>query len=201
MYEVKLVYVYERPEEDAVPREDVDELVFRDVLPHDDGAVQVAPLPADVRDHLRIELRQLDRRIHGEPAAVRLRQRDVRGPLVQADPREMQFVREDVDVGLEHVDHQQEQIARAGDRQDLLPATAAFRGASDESGHVEHLDLGTAVLHQAGDHIQCGEVIRGDLARRVRDLIQEGRLAGDRGGDQPDGHLPGSVEDVARSAV
>src|SRR3989475_8277773 len=199
--EVDLVHDDERPQEDAVPREDVDELVLRDVLPHDDRAVQVAPLPADIRDHLRVELRELDRRIHGEPAAVRLRERYVRGSLVQADPREMQFVREDVDVGLEHIDHQQEEIASPGDGQDLLAAPAAVRGAADESGHVEHLDLRPAVLHEAGNDVQRGEVVRGDLARRVRDLIEEGRLADAREADEPDRRVSALLDRVARTAA
>src|SRR3989442_4534836 len=199
--EVDLVHNDERPQVDAVPREDVDELVFRDVLPHDDGAVQVAPLPADVRDHFGVELRELDGRVHGEPAAVRLRQGDVRGPLVQADPREMQFVREDVDVGLEHVDHQEEQVARPGDGEDLLPATAALRRAPDEPGHVEHLDLRPAVLHETGDHVQRGEVVCGDLARRIRDLIQERGLADAREADEADRRVPALLDRVARPAA
>src|SRR3989442_8884284 len=199
--EVDLVHDDERPQEDAVPREDVDELVFRDVLPHDDRAVQVAPLPADVRDHLRVELRELDRRIHGEPAAVRLRERDVRGPLVQADPREMQFVREDLDMGLEHIDHQQEEITSPGDRQDLLAAPPALPCAPDEPGHVEHLDLRPAVLHEARDDVQRREVVRGDLARRIRDLIEERRLSDAREADEPDRRVPALLDRVARTAA
>src|SRR3989454_928118 len=174
---------------------------IRHVLPHDDRAVQVAPLPADVRDHLRVELRELDRRIHGEPAAVRLRERDVRGPLVQADPREMQFVREDLDMGLEHIDHQQEEITSPGDRQDLLAAPAALRCAPDEPGHVEHLDLRPAVLHEARDDVQRREVVRGDLARRIRDLIEERRLSDAREADEPDRRVPALLDRVARTAA
>src|SRR5881397_3049696 len=199
--EVDLVHDDEGSQEHAVPREDVDQLVFRDVLPHDDRAVQVAPLPADVRDHLRVELRELDRRIHGEPAAVRLRQGDVRGPLVQANPGEMQFVHQDIDVGLEDVDHEDEQIARPGDGQDLLPSTAALRRAPDEPGHVEHLDLLPPVLHEAGDHVQRREVVRGHLARRVRDLVQEGRFADAREADQPDRRVPALLDRVARPSA
>src|SRR6266581_3995814 len=198
--EVDLVHDDERPQEHPVPCEDVDELVFRDVLPHDDRAVQVAPLPANVRDHLRVELRQLDRRIHREPAAVSLRQRDVRGALVQPDPGEMQFVREDIDMGLEHVDHQQDQVAGPGDGEDLLPAPAAFRCPADETGHVEHLDLRPAVLHEAGDHVQRREVVCGDLARRVRNLIEEGRLADAREADEADRRVPALLDRVARTA-
>src|SRR2546428_333556 len=158
-------------------------------------------LTRHVRDHLRVELRQFDRRIHGETAAVRLRQGDVRGPLVEADPREMQFVREDVDMGLEHVNHQEDQVARAGHGQDLLPATAALRRAPDESGHVEHLDLRPAVLHEAGDHVQRGEVVRGDLARCVRDLVQQGRLADAREADEADRRVPALLDRIARPAA
>src|SRR5256712_1703178 len=200
-HEVDLVHDHERPQVGAVPREDVRELVLRDRLPDGDRAVPLAPLAADVRDHLRVELRQFDRRIHGETAAVRLRQGDVRGPLVEADPREMQFVREDVDMGLEHVDHQEDQVARAGDGQDLLPATAALRRAPDETGHVEHLDLRPAVLHEAGDHVQRGEVVRGDLARCVRDLVQQGRLANAREADEADRRVPALLDRVARPAA
>src|SRR3989442_781710 len=100
--EVDLVHDDECPEEHAVPREDVDELVFRDVVPHDDRAVQVAPLPADVGDHFGVQRR---------------------------------------------------------------------------------------------------EVVRGDLARRIRDLIQERGLANAREADEPDRRVPALLDRVTRTAA
>src|SRR6266540_4354806 len=60
--EVDLVHDDERRHIDPIPGEDVDQLVLGDVLPDHDRAVQVAPLPADVRDHLLVEFRQPERR-------------------------------------------------------------------------------------------------------------------------------------------
>jgi len=88
-----------------------------------------------------------------------------------------------------------------GDGEDLLPAPAALRCAPDESGHVEHLDLRPPVLHEAGDHVQRREVVRGDLARRVRDLIEEGRLADAREADEADRRVPALLDRVARTAA
>src|SRR5919204_365752 len=171
--EVDLVHDDERAHVDAVPREDVDELVLRDVLPHDDRPVQVSPFPADVGDQSLVQLRQLDRRVHGQAAAIRLRQGDVRGPLVQADAGQGELLDEHVDVGLEDVDHEQDEVAAAGDGQDLLAAASALRRPADQAGHVEDLDLRAAVLEESWDHVEGREVVRRHGALRVRDVIEE----------------------------
>src|SRR3989454_2882292 len=113
----------------------------------------------------------------------------------------MQFVREDVDMGLEDIDHQENEVTCAGHGQDLLPPPAAFRRAPNEPGHVKHLDLRPAVLHEAGDHIEGREVVRGHLARRVRDLVQEGRFADAREADQADRRVPALLDRVTRPSA
>jgi len=57
------------------------------------------------------------------------------------------------------------------------------------------------VLQEAGDDVQRGEVVRGDLARRVRDLIQEGRLADAREADEADRRVPALLDRIAWSAT
>src|SRR5438445_327241 len=100
--QVDFVHDDERPQEDAVPREDGDELVFRDVLPHDDGAVRIAPFAADVRDHLGDERRQLDRRV---PALLDRVARPSAAPLeapcllLVLEPREFRLQPPDVVLG------------------------------------------------------------------------------------------------------
>src|SRR5438034_4890370 len=185
----------------AVPGEDIDQLVLRDVLAHDDRPVQVAPLPADLGDEVFVELRQLDGGIHPEAAAVRLRQGDVGGPLVQSDPREAELFLKDVHVGLEDVDHEQDEVAASGDGKHFLAAAAALRRAADQPRHVEDLDLSAAVLQQPGDHIERCEVIRRDRARGVRDRIEERRLADGWESNEADGRVPALLDRIAGASA
>src|SRR2546425_2210709 len=129
--EVDFVHDDECRHIDPVSRQDVDQLVLRDVLSDDDRAVQISPLPADVRDQLLVELRQSHGRVDRKAAAPAPRKRDVCRLFVEPDPGEPQLVGEDVHVHLEDVDPRQDEVAPARDGQDLLPATAAFRGAAD----------------------------------------------------------------------
>src|SRR6266566_1653833 len=147
------------------------------------------------------ELRLPHGRVDREAAAPAPRQRDVRRPFVEPDPRQPQLVHEDVHVRLEDVDHQQDEVAPAGDGQDLLPAAAALGGAADQPRHVEDLDLRAAVLEQARDDVERGEVVRRDGARRIRDLIEQRRLADGREADQTERCVPALLDRVARAAT
>src|SRR5439155_10874896 len=175
--EINLVHDDQRLHVDAVPGEHVNQLILRDVLSDDDRAVQVPPLTAYVRYQFVVELRQLDRRVHAEATAVRFRQGDIGRTFVQPDPCQSQLFLEDIDMGLEHIDHQEDQVAASGHGEDLLPAAASLRGTADQSGHVEDLDLRAPILEETRNHVQSGQVVRGYCAVRGRDLIEQRRLA------------------------
>src|SRR5437016_7263867 len=199
--EIDLVHGDERLHVNSVPRQDVDQLVLGDILAYDDRAVQISPLPADVGDEVLVEFLQLDRCVHAETTAVRLRQGDIGGTLVQPDPRRPEFLLEDIDMSLEHVDHQEDQVAASGYGEDLLPPSAALRRTADESGHVEYLDLRAPMLEETRDHVQGGEVVRGYCAVRVRDLIEQRRLADGREADETGGRIAALLDGITRSSA
>src|SRR3989304_4436059 len=86
------------------------------------------------------------------------------------------------------------------DGEDLLSAIAALRRAPDQAGHVEDLDLRAAMLEEPRDHIEGREVIGSDRALRVRDLVQQGRLADGRKADESDRRIPALLHGVAGAA-
>src|SRR3989440_11787318 len=102
-------------------------------------------------------------------------------------------------MGLEHVDHQEDQVAASGNGEDLLPPAAALRRTPDQSGHVEDLDLRASMLEETRDHVQGGEVVGGYCAVRVRNLIQQRRLADGREADETGGRPSPLLDGVARS--
>src|SRR6267143_1978594 len=200
-HEIDLVHDDQCLHVDAISREDVDELVLRDVLADDDRAVQVPPFPADVCDQHLVELRQLDRRIHPEATTVRLRQGDIGGTLVQPDPRQPQFFFEDIDMGLEHVDHEENQVAAPGHGEDFFASTATLRSTADQPRHVEDLDLRAAILKKPWNHVQRGEVVGRHRAVRIRNLIQQRRLADGRESDETGGGVPALLDRITRSSA
>src|SRR5207237_2602051 len=150
-----------------------------------------------VREQILVWFRQLDRRVHPGASAVRLRQGDVGGPLIEPDSRKAEFLLEDVHMGLEDVDHEDDEVAAPGDGEDLLAAATALRRAADQPGHVEDLDLGAAVLQQPGDHVEGREVVRRDRARSVRYRIEERRLADGWESNQADRRVAALLHGVA----
>src|SRR2546426_2901836 len=104
-------------------------------------------------------------------------------------------------MGLEHVDHQQNQIAPSGHGEDLLPSAAAFRSTANQAGHIENLDLRAPMLEETGDHVQRGEVVRSHRAVRVRDLIEQRRLADGRESDETRGRVPALLDGIARPST
>src|SRR5439155_11297997 len=56
-------------------------------------------------------------------------------------------------------------------------------------------------LTAARDHVDGREVVRRDRARRVRDLIQEGRRADAREADEADRRVPALSDRVTRSTA
>src|SRR2546425_5543033 len=102
-------------------------------------------------------------------------------------------------MGLEHVDHQEDQIAASGYGEDLLPPAAALRRTPDQSGHVEDLDLRAPMLEETRNHVQSGEIVCGYCAVRVRDLIQQCRLADGREADETGSCIPALLDGIARS--
>src|SRR5206468_2845409 len=85
--------------------------------------------------------------------------------------------------------------------EDFLPATAALRGTANQPGHVENLNLRAPMLEETGNHVQRGEVVRGHRAVRVRDLIEQRRLADGRESDEAGGRIPALLDGIARSTA
>src|SRR5207247_8885565 len=80
-------------------------------------------------------------------------------------------------------------------------SSLALRGSVDPPGQGEDLDLRPAVLHDAGDHGDRRERVRGDLADRVRDLVQQRGLPDAREPDEANSRVPALLYRVARPAA
>src|SRR6266540_7413820 len=198
--EIDLVQDDEGGDVDAVRRQHVDEFVLADVLAHDDVAAQVSELPDHVRDHLLRDLLQGHGRIDCEPAAHLLLNYDVRRSRVHADAGGMELVREHGHVRLEDVDHEEDEVAHAGDGDDLAASPAPLGGAADDARHVQDLDPRALVLHEPRDHLERGEVVRADLARRGGDRVEERGLPRRRESHEADRRVPRLLDGVADAA-
>ncbi len=103
-----------------------------------------------------------------------------------------------LDVGLEDVDHQEYHVGRTDDGQDLAPPPLALGGVLDQPGQVQDLYLGAPVLHESRDAREGGELVGGDLARRIGDLVQKGGLADARETHERHGPVARLLDRVAR---
>jgi len=64
------------------------------------------------------------------------------------------FAQARVLLDLEDGEDEDDEVGRADDREHGLAVTAAARGALDEPRHVEHLNVGAAVLQHAGIDVE-----------------------------------------------
>ena len=78
---------------------------------------------------------------------------------------------------LRGVQHHEDKVTRLRGRDDLAPSPLTLRGALDDPGEVEQLDLGAAILEHARDGCERREGVRGDLGPRLGDLGEEGGFA------------------------
>src|ERR671935_23415 len=83
------------------------------------------------------------------------------------------------------------------DGQDVGAAASALRRPADQAGHVEDLDLRAAVLEESRDHVARREVVRRHGAIRVRDVIEERRLADRRETDEAHGRVAALLDGIA----
>ncbi len=113
--------------------------------------------------------------------------------------------------------HDDDDIGRLGDRDDLPPAPAAHRCALDDTGQIEQLDARALVLEHAGDglhrrasesysraikrppcprrhpaatHRQGRKLVRADAARRLGHAAEQRRLADTREANQGHTRVP-----------
>eukprot|EP00160_Parvularia_atlantis_P021656 Unigene9472_Nuclearia_a/m.28918 Unigene9472_Nuclearia_a/g.28918 ORF Unigene9472_Nuclearia_a/g.28918 Unigene9472_Nuclearia_a/m.28918 type:complete len:389 (-) Unigene9472_Nuclearia_a:1-1167(-) len=170
----------------APPDDNVDKLVGRRVLADDDLSVEDLVLVQDHVDHLLVQVRELDRRVERDAAALLDLEVDVGWPRVEPDADVVQLLCQKLalDLALARVNHHQHHVGRARGRDDLAAAALALRGALDNAGQVEQLDLGAVVLDLARDARQRRKLVARRDALRARDLGQQRRLAHGREADE-----------------
>mmetsp|Transcript_4693 Transcript_4693/g.12637 ORF Transcript_4693/g.12637 Transcript_4693/m.12637 type:complete len:272 (+) Transcript_4693:658-1473(+) len=134
---------------------------------------------ANGRHNLFVQVRRLHRRGKRNTPAIFSPKYDVCRLFVEADAEPFQLVLDQAFMKrrLGGIKRDQNQIARARDRNHLPPATFTVLGAFDDSRQVEQLNFGAAVVDGAWDTSQRGELVVCGLTARSRQFRQQRRLA------------------------
>mmetsp|Transcript_12153 Transcript_12153/g.30665 ORF Transcript_12153/g.30665 Transcript_12153/m.30665 type:complete len:417 (+) Transcript_12153:144-1394(+) len=167
---------------DAAALNHVHQLVHGAVLLEEDVCVVYAVLRAHRLHGVQVQLRV--RHVGGErqAALVLFLERQPRQLLVQPDAKALELVLDELLVrhGLQAVQHDDDQVARARGGDDLPAAALAVLGALDDSRQVQQLDLGASVADDTRDTCERGELVRRHLGECPRELVQQSGFA-DRG--------------------
>ena len=135
--------------------------------------VDVAVLAEDLFHGLLIERDRVAHR-YLYTVFVRLSDVDVRRLGVDADVGIIQLLAQPIVLfDLEDGEHENDQIRRSDDREDLFAAATPAGRALDQSRDVEHLDVRPAVLQHSGVHIERGELVGTRLAVSVRERVDQ----------------------------
>lgn len=150
---------------DAVPLDDVDQVVGRRVVPQRDVGVVHLVLGQNGLHGVQVELGLGDGGVEVDASLVLPPEVDVGRRFVQPDAEALQLVLQQLLVvqRLQDVQHHEDQVAGAGHGDDLPSATLAVLRALDDSGQVEQLDLRPLVLDAAGHGGERCEFVRGHL--------------------------------------
>ena len=146
---INLVDDVQTAEVDTVALDHVDELVHRDILPHEDLDVVHLVDVENVAHLVHVEMREVAAgRGDGHSSSLLLPQRHPRSPAVDPDAHGVELHGEELllNLGLTGVKHHHNKVARARHADHLTTATLAFCGAFDDSGQIKQLDLGVFVL-------------------------------------------------------
>ena len=140
----------------------IDEVVDRGILiANEHVAVQNLVVTQDVVQHLLVKVlwRRLERDFHA--ASLFRLEVDIRRLAIEADSHGFQLLLEEAALLclLGGVQHHEDHVARFRGGDDLASATLAFGGALDDTGEIEDLDLGAAVLQDTWDGCEGRESV------------------------------------------
>ena len=148
----------------------------------------------NVADEVLVEVRQRNERVDAHAAELARLDRDVRPLRVETDADVVELLGEQaaLDVGARGVKHHEDEVAGAGDGDNLATAALAARGAFDDAGQIEQLQCRVVVLQHTGDARQRGEGVRGGAGLRVRERGQHGGLTDGGKTDHGDAGIAGA---------
>ncbi|GIX66228.1 SET domain containing protein [Babesia caballi] len=190
---------------DAIPLDDVDDVVHGRVAADRERGVADAVLVADGLDDVLVHVIERHGVRHRDPALVLAGEGDVRRRLVESDPEALHLLFQQPLVvhRLGRVEHDQNEPAGPRDGNDLLTATLAVLRTLDNPRQVEQLDFRPLVLKHARHARQRGELVRRHLGVRAGQLVQQRGLAHRGEADQSDACVSGfrHVEPLPRSST
>lgn len=99
-----------------------------------------------------VYMRQRDSVGDADASFVFLLKNDVRRLLVDADAEAFEFRLDDLLIGkgLVHVQDDEDEMTRFSDGNNLTTSTFPVLCALNDTGQIEHLDIGTIILHLTG---------------------------------------------------
>ena len=167
----------------AAPRlENINQVVNRSVAPNGNIRRADLVLAHDSPDLVGIDMRQRHRARDIQPALVLLLESNIRRLLVDPDAEPLQLALNHslIRQRLVDIQHNEDQMARLGHRNDLTTTTTAVLCTLNNTGQVNHLQRRAVVGDLAGHRGQRRELVGGGLGVLARQVGHERALA-DRG--------------------
>ena len=121
-----------------------------------------------------------------DASLVLLLEHDVWGLFVDSNAKTFELGFDDslIGKGLVHIQNDEDQMACFSDSNDLTTATFPILRTLDDTGEIEHLDLGAVILDLAGYSSQGCEFVGGDFRMLPGQLAHKRTFANGRKSDE-----------------
>eukprot|EP00053_Salpingoeca_punica_P020781 m.212348 g.212348 ORF g.212348 m.212348 type:complete len:417 (+) comp20083_c0_seq1:2736-3986(+) len=163
----------------AVALDDINKLVLGRVALERNVRIVDAVLGEDGLDEVGVQVRCGHGAGEVDAAFLLFLQRDIGRLLVQPDAKAFQLILDDgfVPQRLQHVQHNEDEVASPRDCNDLATTTFAVLGTLNDTRQVEELDLGALVADDTRHRRQRGELVGSHLRVHTSKVGQQRRFA------------------------